>query len=187
MVTYFKDIYSGLVSLFIGMEVTFKEFFEPTVTVQYPYETLTMTERYRGHVELIENDEGKPNCIVCGLCQRACPSACITLAGVKPEGEKKKVLTKYILDFTRCSLSVARALNPVILTPWSFQKNTTLHLPAEKISSLISFNALRTETNDLFHTYSSFPCSIQRRWFSRGYLSRHDWCYNYWRFHSLQL
>ncbi|MBW2682274.1 MAG: NADH-quinone oxidoreductase subunit I [Deltaproteobacteria bacterium] len=104
MVTYFKDIYSGLVSLFIGMEVTFKEFFKPTVTVQYPYETLTMTEKYRGHVELIENDEGKPNCIVCGLCQRACPSACITLAGVKPEGEKKKVLTKYILDFTRCSL-----------------------------------------------------------------------------------
>jgi NADH-quinone oxidoreductase subunit I len=104
MVTYFKDIYSGLVSLFIGMEVTFKEFFKPTVTVQYPYETLTMTEKYRGHVELIENDKGKPNCIVCGLCQRACPSACITLAGVKPEGEKKKVLTKYILDFTRCSL-----------------------------------------------------------------------------------
>ncbi len=104
MVTYFKDIYSGLVSLFIGLEVTFKEFFKPTVTVQYPYETLTMTEKYRGHVELIESDEGIPNCIVCGLCQRACPSACITLAGVKPEGEKKKVLTKYILDFTRCSL-----------------------------------------------------------------------------------
>ena len=104
MVTYFKDIYSGLISLFIGMGVTYREFFKPTVTVQYPYETLTMTEKYRGHVELIENEEGKPNCVVCGLCQRACPSACITLAGEKPEGEKKKVLTKYILDFTRCSL-----------------------------------------------------------------------------------
>ncbi|MBW1637162.1 MAG: NADH-quinone oxidoreductase subunit I [Deltaproteobacteria bacterium] len=104
MVTYFKDIYSGLISLFIGMGVTYKEFFKPTVTVQYPYETLTMTEKYRGHVELVENEEGKPNCVVCGLCQRACPSACITLAGEKPEGEKKKVLTKYILDFTRCSL-----------------------------------------------------------------------------------
>lgn len=104
MVTYFKDIYNGLISLFIGMGVTYKEFFKPTVTVQYPYETLTMTERYRGHVELIENEDGKPNCVACGLCQRACPSACITLTGVKPEGEKKKVLTKYILDFTRCSL-----------------------------------------------------------------------------------
>ena len=104
MVTYFSEIYHGLISLFIGMGITFKEFFKPTVTVSYPYETLTMCDRYRGHVELIESEEGKPNCVVCGLCQRACPSACITLAGEKPEGEKKKVLTKYILDFTRCSL-----------------------------------------------------------------------------------
>lgn len=104
MVSYFSEIYHGLISLFIGMGVTFKEFFKPTVTVSYPYETLTMCDKYRGHIELIENDEGKPNCVVCGLCERACPSNCITLAGEKPEGEKKKVLTKYILDFTKCSL-----------------------------------------------------------------------------------
>lgn len=104
MVSYFSEIYHGLISLFIGMGVTFKEFFKPAVTVSYPYETLTMCDKYRGHIELIENDEGKPNCVVCGLCERACPSNCITLAGEKPEGEKKKVLTKYILDFTKCSL-----------------------------------------------------------------------------------
>jgi NADH-quinone oxidoreductase subunit I len=104
MVTYFSEIYHGLISLFIGMGITFKEFFKPTVTVSYPYETLTMCDRYRGHIELIESEEGKPNCVVCGLCERACPSNCISLAGEKPEGEKKKVLTKYILDFTRCSL-----------------------------------------------------------------------------------
>ncbi len=104
MVTYFSDIYNGLISLFIGMGITFKEFFKPTVTVSYPYETLTMCDKYRGHIELIKNEEGKPNCVVCGLCQRACPSGCISLMGKKPEGEKKKVLTKYMLDFTRCSL-----------------------------------------------------------------------------------
>jgi NADH-quinone oxidoreductase subunit I len=104
MVTYFSEIYHGLISLFVGMGITFKEFFKPTVTVSYPYETLTMCDRYRGHIELIENEEGKPNCVVCGLCERACPSNCISLAGEKPEGEKKKVLTKYILDFTTCSL-----------------------------------------------------------------------------------
>ena len=104
MVAYFSEIYNGLISLFIGMGVTFKEFFKPTVTVQYPYETLTMTDKYRGHVELIENDEGKPNCVACGLCARARPSGCISLAGEKPEGSKKKVVTRYILDFTRCSL-----------------------------------------------------------------------------------
>jgi len=104
MVTYFTDIFRGLMSLFEGMGVTFKEFFKPTVTVSYPYETLEMCDRFRGHVELIENEDGKPNCIVCMMCQRACPSNCISLAGKKPEGEKKKVLTKYVLDFTRCSL-----------------------------------------------------------------------------------
>lgn len=104
MVAYFSEIYHGLISLFIGMGITFKEFFKPTVTVSYPYETLTMCDKYRGHIELISNEEGKSNCVVCGLCERACPSDCISLAGVKPEGEKKKVLTKYILDFTKCSL-----------------------------------------------------------------------------------
>jgi NADH-quinone oxidoreductase subunit I len=104
MVTYFSEIYHGLISLFVGMGITFKEFFKPTVTVSYPYETLTMCDKYRGHIELIENEEGKPNCVVCGLCERACPSNCISLAGEKPEGEKKKVLTKYILNFTTCSL-----------------------------------------------------------------------------------
>jgi NADH-quinone oxidoreductase subunit I len=104
MVAYFSEIYHGLISLLEGMGVTFKEFFKPPVTVSYPYETLPMCERFRGHIELIENEDGKANCVVCGLCERACPSNCISLAGVKPEGEKKKVLTKYVLDFTRCSL-----------------------------------------------------------------------------------
>jgi NADH-quinone oxidoreductase subunit I len=104
MVTYFSEIYHGLISLFVGMGITFKEFFKPTVTVSYPYETLTMCDRYRGHTELIENEDGKPNCVVCGLCERACPSNCISLAGEKAEGEKKKVLTKYILNFSTCSL-----------------------------------------------------------------------------------
>lgn len=104
MGTYFKDIFLGLWSLFIGMGITFREFFKPPVTVSYPYETLKMPDRYRGHVELIEDEEGKPKCIVCMACQRACPSDCISLTGEKVEGSKKKALTTYMLDFTKCSL-----------------------------------------------------------------------------------
>jgi NADH-quinone oxidoreductase subunit I len=104
MGAYFSEIFKGLWSLFIGMQITFREFFKPVVTVPYPYETLKMPERYRGHVELIENEEGKPNCIVCMACERACPSNCISLDGEKPEGSKKKVLTSYQLNFTKCSL-----------------------------------------------------------------------------------
>ena len=104
MVSYFSEIFSGLWSLLVGLSVTLKEFFSPTVTVQYPYQTLEMPDKFRGHIQLIADEEGKSNCIVCMMCQRACPSNCISLAGKKEEGQKKKVLTKYVLDFTKCSL-----------------------------------------------------------------------------------
>ncbi len=104
MGAYFSEIFSGLWSLFVGMGITAREFFSPPVTVPYPYKTLKMPERYRGHVELIEDEEGKPNCVVCMACQRACPSNCISIEGEKPEGAKRKVLTMYMLDFTTCSL-----------------------------------------------------------------------------------
>jgi NADH-quinone oxidoreductase subunit I len=114
MGAYFSEIFLGLKSLVIGLGITFKEFFKPVVTVPYPYETLKMCERYRGHVELIEDEEGEPKCVSCGMCQRACPSGCISLASKSVEYEamvkgemktkKKKVLTKYDLNFTTCSL-----------------------------------------------------------------------------------
>lgn len=104
MVAYFSEIFSGLWSLILGLSVTFIEFFKPTVTVQYPYQTLEMTERYRGHIELIADEDGNSNCIVCMMCQRTCPSNCISIAGEKVEGQKKKALTAYTLDFTKCSL-----------------------------------------------------------------------------------
>ncbi len=102
---YWSDILVGSKSLVTGLLITGREFFRPVVTENYPYEVPTMTERFRGHVELIGNEEtGKPNCIACMACVRACPSDCISLAGKKMEGDKKKTLTKYVLDFTKCSL-----------------------------------------------------------------------------------
>lgn len=105
MIDYLKEIISGTWSLFVGLGITIKYFFQPVVTVQYPRETLTMTPRFRGHIELIKNSEtGASNCVVCGMCQKACPSGCITVNGEKQEGVKGKVLTEYTLDFTKCSL-----------------------------------------------------------------------------------
>ncbi|KAF0187657.1 MAG: NADH:ubiquinone oxidoreductase chain I-like [Desulfobulbaceae bacterium] len=107
---YFSDIFNGSKSLLIGMGITFREFFKPIVTVQYPYQTIKMSARFRGHIELIADEEGKPKCVSCGMCERACPSGCITLGSVSVEIEvdgkmkKKKVLSKYDLDFTKCSL-----------------------------------------------------------------------------------
>lgn len=105
MIGYFKELIGGTWSLAVGMAITIVNFFKPVVTLQYPLETLEMAPRYRGHIDLvIDAESGEYKCIVCGMCQRACPSQCITVAGEKPEGAKRKVLTKYILDFTTCSL-----------------------------------------------------------------------------------
>ena len=104
MISYFREIFSGLWSLLVGMGITFKEFFSPVVTVPYPYQTLPLPDRFRGHIELVRGEDGTPNCVVCMACERACPSGCISLDGEKKEGEKKKTLSRYQLDFTKCSL-----------------------------------------------------------------------------------
>lgn len=101
---YFSELFTGAWSLVEGMWVTLKEFPKKPVTLSYPHESVRMSRRFRGHIELIANEEGAPNCIVCGMCERACPSNCITISSEKPEGSKKKVLTGYTLDFTTCSL-----------------------------------------------------------------------------------
>jgi NADH-quinone oxidoreductase subunit I len=99
------EIYTGFKSLLTGMRITLGQFFKPIVTVQYPYETLKIPARFRGHIELVRDpNTGIAKCFVCKLCEKACPSDCITVEGVKPEGARRKTVTFYRLDFTKCSL-----------------------------------------------------------------------------------
>jgi NADH-quinone oxidoreductase subunit I len=100
-----KDIAVGFNSLITGMRITLGQFFKPIVTVQYPHEALKMPARFRGHIELVRDPvTGKAKCFACKLCERACPSDCISVEGAKLEGAKKKSVTHYVLDFTKCSL-----------------------------------------------------------------------------------
>ncbi len=99
------EIFVGVKSLAIGMKVTLGQFLKPAVTVHYPHETLKIPPRFRGHIELVRDPStGKAVCFACKLCERACPSDCIAVEGAKLEGAKKRSVTSYKLDFTKCSL-----------------------------------------------------------------------------------
>lgn len=104
MSAFIKEIFTGLWSLITGLRITAKEFITPKVTVHYPHESEKMPARFRGHVELIAGEDGSPNCVSCMMCERACPSGCIKITAHKDPETKKKVLTGWDLDFTKCSL-----------------------------------------------------------------------------------
>ena len=50
---------------------------------------LKMPARYRGHIELVRDPQtGMSLCIACKSCEKACPSDCIVVDGIKREGDK---------------------------------------------------------------------------------------------------
>ncbi len=105
MKQYFALLFTGAKSLLIGLGVTLRALLSPAVTVHYPRQKIAITPNFRGHTVLVKDPEtGSHRCIVCMMCDRDCPSNCITVVGEKQEGEKGKTLTAYHLDFTRCSL-----------------------------------------------------------------------------------
>jgi NADH-quinone oxidoreductase subunit I len=102
---YFANIITGLKSLVVGLQITNKEFLTKPITLQYPHEAVKMYPRYRGHIELIKDPEtGTHRCTTCGMCEKGCPTGCITIKSEKRAGVKGRVLTSYILNFTTCSL-----------------------------------------------------------------------------------
>jgi NADH-quinone oxidoreductase subunit I len=105
MKEYFTLLFIGAKSLLIGLGVTFRALLSPTVTVHYPRRKIAISPNFRGHTMLVRDSEtGSHRCIVCMMCDQDCPSNCITVVGEKREGEKRKTLTSYSLDFTKCSL-----------------------------------------------------------------------------------
>jgi NADH-quinone oxidoreductase subunit I len=105
MMSAIKEIFTGFWSLLVGMSITLRQFFKPVVTVPYPRATLNIPPLFRGHIELVRDPQtGKAICFACKLCEKACPSHCITVEGAKLEGAKKRSVTAYKLDFSKCSL-----------------------------------------------------------------------------------
>lgn len=101
-----KRCITGPWSLICGLSVSLKYFFSPKriVTEQYPEnrKTLKMHERFRGRLEMIEDENGNNRCTACGMCERACPNASINVLATKNIAGKK-VLGRYVYHFASCT------------------------------------------------------------------------------------
>ncbi|MEL6380989.1 MAG: NAD(P)H-quinone oxidoreductase subunit I [Cyanobacteria bacterium J06626_18] len=80
-----------------GLSVTFDHMRRRPVTVQYPYEKLIPSERYRGRIHF-EFDK----CISCEVCVRVCPINLPVVDWDFDKSTKKKTLKHYSIDFGVC-------------------------------------------------------------------------------------
>jgi NAD(P)H-quinone oxidoreductase subunit I len=80
-----------------GLSVTFDHMRRRPVTVQYPYEKLIPSERFRGRIHF-EFDK----CISCEVCVRVCPINLPVVDWEFDKVSKKKKLKHYSIDFGVC-------------------------------------------------------------------------------------
>ncbi|AFZ31463.1 NAD(P)H-quinone oxidoreductase subunit I [Gloeocapsa sp. PCC 7428] len=80
-----------------GLSVTFDHMRRRPVTVQYPYEKLIPSERFRGRIHF-EFDK----CISCEVCVRVCPINLPVVDWEFDKASKKKKLKHYSIDFGVC-------------------------------------------------------------------------------------
>lgn len=108
MKQYFKNTWDGIYTVLVGMKITLRHMFVPSVTIQYPDVKVPLPERARNRLYVNMDD-----CIGCDQCARACPVDCIEIETVKSlptedlgrtSNDKKKALwvTRFDIDIAKC-------------------------------------------------------------------------------------
>ena len=101
---YFRNIYTTIKSIAIGLRITLRYCFSKSVTIHYPYEKLAFAPRYRG-IHEFELDK----CIACDQCAKACPVDCMYVDKWEPRKIDKNTgkavggdLLRYAIDYQKC-------------------------------------------------------------------------------------
>jgi NADH-quinone oxidoreductase subunit I len=103
-----KEGYQTFKSIFIGMAITLRHLFQPSVTIQYPDVRVELPPGARSKLYVNIDD-----CIGCNLCARACPVNCIDIETVKATSDvdlgktstgnpKRLWVTQFDIDMSKC-------------------------------------------------------------------------------------
>lgn len=100
MISYMKNVMSGVRTTAKGMKLTLRHFFTKPTTIEYPDEG---EETYFSPYERGLHEFEPEKCIVCFLCAKACPVDCIKIEDDPTKKSKAgKVLTVYEIDYAKC-------------------------------------------------------------------------------------
>ncbi|HKK46218.1 MAG TPA: NADH-quinone oxidoreductase subunit I [Balneolaceae bacterium] len=98
--SFLENIY--LPEIFKALWYSFKQIFQPTVTLQYPEEKWDPPSIFRGRPVLVE-DNGRERCVACGLCARACPPLAISMqANEDSDDPKERYPDFFEINMLRC-------------------------------------------------------------------------------------
>ncbi|HHP7239395.1 NuoI/complex I 23 kDa subunit family protein [Longibacter sp.] len=92
---YFPELFKGL-----GFSLN-KITDEPTYTLQYPEEQWYPPDSYRGRPVLVE-ENGRPRCVSCNLCARACPPLAISMQSHEVDNVKEREPEWFEINMLRC-------------------------------------------------------------------------------------
>lgn len=91
-----------LPEVFKGLAYSFRKIVkEPIYTLEYPEEQWYPPDVYRGRPVLVE-ENGKPRCVSCNLCARACPPMAISMQSHEIEGVKEREPQWFEINMLRC-------------------------------------------------------------------------------------
>jgi NADH-quinone oxidoreductase subunit I len=96
-----------LPQIFGGLRITIRQFFSPSVTLQYPEERPVIPPRYRGVPTLVKDPKGRVKCVSCQLCEFVCPPKAIRITPGEipqdaPTAHVEKAPQEFEIDMLRC-------------------------------------------------------------------------------------